>query len=269
MITVVYGEDRFQTREQVGRLKAEAEKRGIHVATFDGKSLNPDALDERLQTGNLFSDRAVLILKNIFSEAGGAVKDRLAILVGHLPAGIDLVLWEEGMPDRRTTLYRLLAQKAKMVETMPLKGVALTSWIEDRARKMGLRLDGKAAALLAQTTGPDLMQAEQELTKLQNFVGERPVTEDDVLKLSVGSVPPSIFELLDLLGSRNSAATILVERLLASGEDPLYVLSMLAYQLRNLLLVADLTSQDPSVRKTPLTETRTWWSGSAGKSLAP
>lgn len=247
MIHFVYGEDSYQVREYVFALKKSAEEAGASSVTLDAKDLNPEDLRNHLHAGNLFKKKSVLILKNVLSQGSAVLKERAAELFDHTPQDTDIIIWEDGVPDRRTLLYKALLKKAKVSEKVPLKGVALQTWIQDRARDLDVRLNQKAAAQLAQSTGPDLAQVQQELMKLKNFVGDRSVTEMDINELVSGSMPPNIFELLDRLGGNKTDASLLVERLLVSGEEPLYLLSMLAYQLRMLILVVDLRSQEQNI----------------------
>jgi len=50
----------------------------------------------------------------------------------------------------------------------------------------------------------------------------------------------NIFDLIDSIFSNKAKALILFENYITKGEDPLYILSMIAYQLKNLIIVRDL-----------------------------
>ncbi len=247
MIYLIYGEDSYRIREHISELKKAAKKGQADVITLDAKTLSADRLTEYLQAGSLFAGRSAFIIGGIFSAGDAGLKERAVQLVERLPKDAEVIFWEEGAPDRRTILYRLLAKKAKVIEKTPLQHAALGQWINDRAQTMGLRLDQGAQSLLAQSVGPDLAQMDQELTKLAHFVDGRIATEADVAKLVAARMPPSIFEFLDRLGTSSGDAVMFVERLLASGQDPSYLLSMLAYQLRTLILVADLRLREPNI----------------------
>jgi len=250
MIYAVFGSDSYQIREQVELLEESARRAGISPTRLEAKELSPDQLRDHLSSGSLFASRAVLIIRNLFSEGSADLKDAASTLLERIPEGVTVILWEESPLDQRTRLYRLLVKKAKLVEKRPLHPAALRQWIQKRAQELGLRLGPGSLDALVESVGADLFQLEQEMEKLTLFAAGRVLEPGEVRQLVAASLPPSIFDLLDALGDPRGQAALLVEQLLSGGEDPLHLFSMLAYQLRNLLLVDDLSRRKPNVSVT-------------------
>jgi DNA polymerase-3 subunit delta len=113
----------------------------------------------------------------------------------------------------------------------------LTAWIRERAGQRKLRLENAAVNDLAEFVGDDLRQLDQELTKLADYAAGRTVTQADVRLLVAATRAASIFELVDSLGTGNTAraASLMRHILDIDGEQPLIVLTMIARQFRLLL----------------------------------
>jgi|FLYL01.1.fsa_nt_gi DNA polymerase-3 subunit delta len=247
MIYFIYGEDHFRVREQARAIREAAERAKVPVVVIEAEEAEPSRLEEHLKSSSLFAAKRAMFVRNPFSDGSNAFKEALTALLGSLPSDLILVVTEEGEPDRRTRLFAELSRRAKTYQKSPLSGRALEEWVERRAAGKGLTLDGRAVALLSASVGHDLFQLEAELEKLSLFAGRRTVTEKDVAELVPVTVPPAIFDLLDAVATGDRRAGLLLEQLLRDGQEPLYILSMLAYQVRNLLLARDLLDRRPGV----------------------
>lgn len=93
--------------------------------------------------------------------------------------------------------------------------------------------------------GGNLRLLDQELEKLAalvNYAG--PVTGDDVKTLVSAAHDDNIFALVDALGLRNRGRAMLeLQELLAAGASELYLLAMMARQIRLILSVKDLVQE--------------------------
>ena len=99
-------------------------------------------------------------------------------------------------------------------------------------------------SLLAELVGTDLRLIDQEIEKLLLYAGERPITRDDVRALVSRARETSIFDLVDCVGRREADQALrLLHRMLDEGEHPLYLLTMLARQVRILIQVSELGAQ--------------------------
>jgi DNA polymerase III subunit delta len=123
-----------------------------------------------------------------------------------------------------------------------LRGRELRAWVERAAREHRLRLPRGAVDHLLLVVGPDLGRMDGELGKLAAFAaGGRAVSLADVRALVGGGEQVAIWDVVERLMSptpgRGAAA---VEALLAEGVAPLYLLSVLAGQVRDLLAAKEV-----------------------------
>jgi DNA polymerase-3 subunit delta len=120
----------------------------------------------------------------------------------------------------------------------------LQGWIRDRAKTLGGDIDGDAASLLATLVGRDLRLLDQELDKLLIYADGRSIQAGDVRTLVSRAREANIFDLVDSVGRRHSDRALrLLHRLLDDGEAPLYLLAMLARQVRILIQVSELRAR--------------------------
>lgn len=102
----------------------------------------------------------------------------------------------------------------------------------------------EAARLLANLIGSDMRLVESEIDKLLAYADGRPISVQDVQLLVSQAREAVIFELTDCLARRETARALrIVHHLFEDGKEPLFVLSMLARQIRILMQVWGLRSQ--------------------------
>jgi DNA polymerase-3 subunit delta len=138
-------------------------------------------------------------------------------------------------------LYRQLAASAR-VKTFPeLKGEVLLNWIKKRASEEGGDITSPAASLLARLVGSNLWVLASELEKLGLYAGKRQITEEDINTL-VGYVQQaSVFAMADaILEFKPARAEELLQKLLAEGASPGYLLAMLLRQVRLVIRAREL-----------------------------
>jgi DNA polymerase-3 subunit delta len=127
-------------------------------------------------------------------------------------------------------------------EHAPPRGRELRAWIDRRATERRLRLPRGAVDHLTQVVGADLGRVENELDKLAAFgAGGRAVSLAEVRLLVGGAEQVAAWDVVERLLTpppwRGAAA---VEALVADGVAPLYLLSILAGQFRDLLAAKEV-----------------------------
>jgi DNA polymerase-3 subunit delta len=94
---------------------------------------------------------------------------------------------------------------------------------------------------------------ENEIKKLVTY--KNSITVADVKKIVTSEIETNIFNLVDALGQKNlKKALIEVKNMLKKGENEIYILSMIIYQMRNLILVKNIlvNNQQPTTNNQQL-----------------
>ena len=151
--------------------------------------------------------------------------------------------------DKRRSFYKALTKRAE-VQVIDRLDSNRSGWEEEageivrgRANKLKLQFDDDALELFVLLTGGDTRQIDNELDKIDIFLGQdRQVTSEYVRELVPLSRAGVIFELGNALAVRDlERALKLVRRLLDQGETAIGILLVaILPTIRNLLLAKDL-----------------------------
>jgi len=213
---------------------------------------------EALQTLPFFGNTKVVWLKNA-NFLGDDQKARSAAVQSALEELSELLDRGVGSEatffisatdvDKRRGFYKTLVKRAEM-QIFDRLDSGRAGWEEEateivqaRAKKRKLQFDADALDLFVLLTGGDTRQIDNELEKLDTFLGEdRLVRVDLVRELVPLSRAGVIFELSTALATRDlELALTLVRRLLDHGESAIGILLVaIVPTIRNLLLAKDL-----------------------------
>ena len=198
-----------------------------------------------LKSANFLAD-TVLGRSNTVQEALETLQETLAT---GLPDGVKFLL-SAIEPDKRRTFYKALGKLGE-VEVFDKVDSSRGGWeeaagslIESRAVARGLRLGHDAVELLALLTGGDSRQVDNELEKIDLYLGpsRREATVVDVRTLVPQTRASVIFELGNALAARETSRCFtLADQLLKQGESAVGILLVaIVPTVRSLLLVKDL-----------------------------
>jgi DNA polymerase-3 subunit delta len=249
-VVVVFGEDRFLKRTAIDELRrrvlagADAE---FSQTVFDGQSASlRDVIDE-LSTVALFGSGGRFVVVEQADEFVSAHRAELEDYVGRPRRGT-LVLDVRGWPSN-TRLYKAVAAVGLAMEANPPTPARLRKWLVRWARKRYEKgIDPDAIDLLLDLVGPDPGRLDQELAKLSAALGQQEsINLTGVSDLVGGWRAKTIWEMLDsaLAGEAPSALRQL-DRLLASGENPIGLLAQIGSTLRRLATATRLIEQAES-----------------------
>jgi DNA polymerase-3 subunit delta len=266
-IHVVAGSDESEVKRAAKRLADSLTPAGDFGAdVIDGTVDYADQAAQRvhqtieaLLTFPFFGGEKLVWLKNATflddSPAGRAevVSEALEKLAGILRTGLPdkthFLLSAVGI-DKRRTFYKTL-QKLADIAVFDAIDPGKSGWEQDAmdlcrtlADERGLAFDGAALELCALFTGGDRRTLENEIEKLDLFLGEnrRRVTVADVRSLVALSRTGVIFELGNALAERNLTRCLtLLDQLLFQGETAIgLLLATIIPTVRSLLIAKDL-----------------------------
>ena len=85
----------------------------------------------------------------------------------------------------------------------------------------------------------------KKLPKLINYSDGQMISDKDVELLVKAKIDGNIFSAIDALGANNKKEAMkLLHDNLEKGEDPFYIFSMIVYQFRNMIKIADLKERE-------------------------
>jgi DNA polymerase-3 subunit delta len=254
MIIFLYGEDVFRSRAKLLELKAAYLRKhedagGLFDYAFDesGEEVVKE-FAASLGTGGLFASKKLIVVRNLLSAPEtlqGRVLEILERNIARMEKDADtvVVFWEEGVPKKTNKLFRLFEKEvAKKQQFELIQGARLEQWTLHRLQTINpqVRIQQKALTRLLAETESDLFRLDRELEKLAAFCENGVIGDAEIDTFIAASPKEAVFEALEALTQRRkSRALALFARQLKKGENALYLLSMVAWQLRNLLKVAE------------------------------
>lgn len=261
----VHGDDDFGIDES---LAAFASAVDVAERTDIEPERSPDeaAIDRaRLEsaTVGMFGAHLVVLHQPILAAGrSNAATDKLLALIAELPDGAALALAElrpsrdAGRPPAlvQRVAEAVTARGGQVEERATPRRNQLQGWIRAHAESIGVAIEPRAAALLAERVGgavweSDIERGQQtrvadgELRKLATYAGARAIAAEDVEALVTDTRPASLFAITNAIDRREpAAAAAAIERAIGEGQPVLRILAALEGRIADLIVVRDLVA---------------------------
>jgi DNA polymerase III subunit delta len=261
-----YGPNDIARDEEITRMKTklgDPQIASLNTTVMDANASVKD-IASACDTVSFLAEKRMVIVRNWITRIGlpkrkqsKETEDQVARLIGYLPELPEttaLVLVEDGEISDAHPLIKLAASQDKSangrVKHFELPG-APVQWISERVRQKGGEIDPAAAQLLASKInrgdkydrdhfGEDsrlyLRKLDNEMEKLVAYATGRRIGVTDVELLVADEEVSEMFKFIDAVSVRDGdAAYKLMYGILARGESPLVVMTMLARQTRLMI----------------------------------
>jgi DNA polymerase III subunit delta len=272
MFYVLHGEDPFGLSEALVSMRRKMGQDDLamgdlNTTVLDGRKLEFGELRHVCDTMPFMSHRRLVVVHELLARLKpGGRKEGASQEGDGEPAWKRefLAQLSEYLPHLPETTYFVFAEKETLPASHPIVKVAkaegkerahvrnfklpkdweLPSWIQQRAAAKKANLSSEAIELLVVLIGPDLRLLDLEIEKLLLYAEDRQVTSEDVLALVSRARETNIFDLVDCVGRRETGRALrLLHQFLDEDEPALYLLAMLARQVRILIQVNELQSE--------------------------
>lgn len=233
MIIFLYGQDTYRMREKMKEIVEHYKK--VHKSGLNLKySEKIEDLEDNLKQTSMFKEKKLIILANLFSNP--ELKEKF---LEKIKTDDIILIYQEGDIDKNNSLFRFLKENAKCQEFEFLQGAKLTNWIKKEFEKYGAQIDSQVVAKLIEYVGSDLWQMSNEIKKLASYK-KKELSSSDIELLVKPKIETDIFKTIDAIAEKDKKKALgLLHKHLEKGDSPLYLLSMINYQFRNLLMVKD------------------------------
>ena len=258
MIYLLFGEDDFSLNQELKRIKegiSSKDLRDANTTVLQGSQTSLEELSAACDTVPFLAEKRLVIVEGLLAsveprrDRSGRSRptdnslakwSRLVDYLKQMAPTTDLVFLE-GAVQGNNRLLSKLKQVATVKSFSRLSGQQLRQWIERAVSQKGGAIDQRATQNLADLVGGNLWILDGEVEKLCLYAGGRAITEEDVRSMVAPAREASIFAAVDaVIEGRPAVATESLNRLLLSGATVPYVLTMLARQVRLLILSKEL-----------------------------
>lgn len=191
----------------------------------------------------MFSEKKLVVLKDVFSNK--TFQEELLENIKNLELLNDvIVVYEQEAVDERTKVFKTLKKECKSQEFELLDTKKLKIFAQKEFEIKGQKINNDALDLILSYVGNDLWRLAQEINKVSTFKEGSTVRKEDVELLVKPKIENDIFKTIDALASKDKKQALnFIKKHIDGGDNPLYLLSMIAYQFKNLLLIKELAGK--------------------------
>ena len=237
-----------QAMDTLSTVTLEEHERDFNLTVLYGRDTDAATIMSEAKRFPMMAERTVVLVKE-----AQQIKDieALASYVAQVQPSTVLALALKGKKlDKRKALYKALQKHDGVyLEFTKLYDNQVPPWVESQAQRMGLKMSGKAAALLGEYIGADLSRIHHELEKIQAFVGQGGEVTAKIIEERTGiSREFNTFELIKALAAKDIAQSYRIAK--SMGENPknnpvVVTLSLLFGNFSKALVYGALPDKNP------------------------
>jgi len=222
------------------------------VSRFSAERGDVRAALGQAQTLPMLSPQQVVFLEDAEAIEEFADKNRedaMEQLESYLadPAPFTVLVIEAAHLDQRMKLSKLLVAKSLVVavglgDDPNQRNAAAVVLARSLAKEQGVEFEKGAAEDLAERVAADLQRLKTEIEKLSTFAGERKtILLEDVAAMVISERTSTVWQMADMIASRQRKPALdFLDRLLRSGEEPIYLLGGLLFMYRKLVEASEV-----------------------------
>ena len=239
MIIFLYGEDTYRMKEKLKEIVEKYKKvrtSGLNLKYFEGDFFKN--FQDNFRQTSMFEEKKLVIINNPFDNLD--FKEKF-IEQGEefLKSSDIIVIYQEGKVSKNTTLFKYLIKNTKSQEFELLTPIKLKNWVQKEFEKYNGRIENQALDKLLEFVGNDLWRMSNEIKKLISY--NKNIGLEEVRLLIRSNIETDIFATIEAIAGKNKKKALnLLHKHIDKGDSPLYLLSMINYQFRNLLIIKDL-----------------------------
>ena len=247
MIIFLYGEDTYRSWQKLNEIidhYKKTHKSGLNLRYFDRENLNFKDFKNEVETSSMFREKKLLVLKDIFSN-----KDFQEEFLKQGEKFVNseniILIYEKKEIEKENPLFKFLKENSKSQEFKLLEGEKLKNWVKKEFEKYQAKIDPLAIEEIIKFVGNDLWQMEMEIKKLVNYKNGQEIKKEDIELLVKPKIETDIFKTIDAISkNKKSQALKLIHEHLEKGDSPIYLLAMINFQFRNLLIIKELIEKN-------------------------
>ncbi|MDD2487549.1 MAG: DNA polymerase III subunit delta [Candidatus Gracilibacteria bacterium] len=222
------------------------EKHGdFNVSKINNENISAEILETELLTMSFLGGFKLIMIEDFPSKINEKDTEKenkrnfdeiILSLLDRIPDS-NFVLFIEGFPDKRKSLYKKLIDIAQVKEYKNLEGEGLRDYI----RKRLINIDTDAITRLIQYKNSEINKIEAEIDKLYLFKMHDRITEDDIRKYVIPEIEISIFQLTDAIFELNPKKSIDSLNLILETNNIFQVFSTIMSNMRTFLYIIYLS----------------------------
>ena len=237
-------------------------------------TLSADEIESGVITDNLapslFSDVRVVVIKEI-QDLTSDCSDEVGDYLENQDENLTLILWHKGGVKGKALVDKIKKAKAEVIVFEVIKKDSEKSdFIRSEFKRLERKVSTEAVSALIDSLGSDLQELSAACSQLASDVTfSKIIDEDDVRAYQQGRVESTGFDVADAaLDGKTAIALINLRNALATGTDPVLIVSALASSLRTLAKVSGQSSSSKSFELASILALPPWQIDKARRQLS-
>lgn len=222
-------------------------KPGAQVITLSADEIESGVITDNLAP-SLFSDARVVVIKEI-QDLTSDCSDEVGDYLENQDENLTLILWHKGGIKGKALVDKIKKAKAEVIVVEVIKKDSEKSdFIRSEFKRLERKVSTEAVSALIDSLGSDLQELSAACSQLaSDVIFSKIIDEDDVRAYQQGRVESTGFDVADaVLDGKTAIALINLRNALATGTDPVLIVSAIASSLRTLAKVSGQSSSSKS-----------------------
>jgi len=242
---------------------------GAQVITLSADEIESGVITDNLAP-SLFSDARVVVIKEI-QDLTSDCSDEVGDYLENQDENLTLILWHKGGVKGKALVDKIKKAKAEVIVFEVIKKDSEKSdFIRSEFKRLERKVSTEAVSALIDSLGSDLQELSAACSQLASDVTfSKIIDEDDVRAYQQGRVESTGFDVADAaLDGKTAIALINLRNALATGTDPVLIVSALASSLRTLPKVSGQSSSSKSFELASILALPPWQIDKARRQLS-
>jgi DNA polymerase-3 subunit delta len=246
MIYLIFGEDTFRSKEKLKEIVEKYQKihkSGLNLKILDLEKLSFEDLKREFSFSSMFAEKKLLILKN--SSKNEQFKKNFLKEIENFSKSKEIIFFFEEGKVKEDHFFKEIKKFGKFQEFKPLDKFQLKTWIKEKIKNLGGKIEEKAIQKLISFVGNELWRMSEEIKKLIAYKKGEEIKEKDVEILVSPNLELDVFKIIDAIFRKDKKIALkFIHSYLKKGEKPNFLFLMIKHQMRNLIEIKDLIERN-------------------------
>ena len=251
MYYLFFGPDFYSIKKKLTTIKQKflkADPSSLNISELAGAELKAGEFWSAVLAAPFLASKRLIIVKNVLLESkDDDFKKDLAKGLAKIPETSLVFFVEDGNPDKRGALFKALNRPGIAQNFEAPTSSSIGKLIDDKVSENDIKISNEARNKFILYVGSDLYRAENEIVKLILYSKHEKIKTIESTLVDELIRPESsagIFDFIDAIGVKNQKKAVsLLDKLIGAGENELYILSMIVYQLRNMIIISSYSNR--------------------------
>lgn len=245
MVILYHGKEKYLSYKQA---RAEfssliIEKPECEVIEIDAQDCSAENIIQQLETHQLFGSGKIIFLKRLYTRSDRGELTEMIIEGMSEDSSIDLLIWEEQKIPSNTRYHKHILKNHRLYESPELNKRTFLNWAKEEVASRGMSADQSILRELVLRSNYDAERFMNELDKL-SILGAKEINLELIKEHITSTFENEIWDLIDAINDGDSGKVMrVIDELLKNKKEPIWILAMIARNLRMIVSTKSLLDQ--------------------------